>query len=74
MRQSNVQQETDPLIPAVKVRLELGGISDVTLWRWEKNGVIPPAVKINKRKYWRSSVIQGLKGPAAGVMPSQAVA
>lgn len=60
---SNVN-ESDPLIPASKVRKDLGDVSDVTLWRWEKSGVIPPPVRINDRKYWRQSVVQKIKGAA----------
>jgi DNA-binding transcriptional MerR regulator len=56
--------ESDPLIPASKVRKDLGGVSDVTLWRWEKKGAIPPPVRINNRRYWRLSVVEAMKGAA----------
>lgn len=52
----------DPLLCASDVRKECGNISEVTLWRWEKQGVISPPVRINDRKYWRRSVVQKLKG------------
>ncbi len=56
--------ESDPLIPARKLGEDLGNVSDVTLWRWEKKGILPPAVRINGRKYWRQSVAQKIKGAA----------
>lgn len=55
----------DPLLPAIEVRRELGDVSEVTLWRWEKWGVLPPAVRIRSRKYWRKSVVEALKSQAA---------
>jgi predicted DNA-binding transcriptional regulator AlpA len=29
------------------------GVSQMSLYRWEKQHQLPPAVRINKRKYWR---------------------
>lgn len=55
----------DQLLPAAAVRKELGGISAVTLWRWETKGVLPPPLKIEGRKYWRRSAIEGFKDAAS---------
>jgi predicted DNA-binding transcriptional regulator AlpA len=42
----------DRLIGAAEARRLAGGISDMTLWRWEQAGTIPTALRINRRKYW----------------------
>jgi len=46
------------LIPASKVRLSLGNISDMTLWRWLNDPHyqslnFPRPITIAKRRYWR---------------------
>ena len=30
-----------------------GGISDMTLWRWRKAGIIPLPMTIRGRNYWK---------------------
>lgn len=47
------------LIPAAAVRDGLGGISDMTLWRWLNDPALnfPQPVRIQKRRYWRESEI-----------------
>jgi hypothetical protein len=42
-------------IPATKVRERYGGISDMSLWRWERNPEMgfPAPITINRRRYWR---------------------
>ena len=32
--------------------------SDMTVWRWEKDGLFPRHVSINGRNYWRASEIE----------------
>lgn len=46
----------DPLITQRKARDLAGGISDMTLWRWRRLGIIPPPLSIRGRNYWRKSV------------------
>jgi predicted DNA-binding transcriptional regulator AlpA len=41
------------LIRSQDLRQRYGGVSDMTLWRWVRDGVIPQPVKINGRRYWR---------------------
>lgn len=60
MKSIEEQSKSDPLIPSCNVRLELGGISYTTLWRWERDDVLPPPVRIRGRKYWRRSTIRNL--------------
>ena len=32
-------------------------ISDVTLWRWVRDGIFPQPEKINGRKYWSQDAV-----------------
>ena len=44
--------EDSILIPDTKVRELFGGITIMTIWRWEHADIgFPPAVMIHKRKY-----------------------
>jgi predicted DNA-binding transcriptional regulator AlpA len=47
------------LIPAAAVRDTLGGVSDMTLWRWLNDDALnfPQPIRIQKRRYWRESEI-----------------
>ena len=63
MSQAVAHYDEDPLITARRFRQECGDVSNVTLWRWERDGVIPPATRINNRKYWLRSVAQKIKHP-----------
>lgn len=43
-----------------KVRARFGGISDMTLWRWDKDEKLafPKAISINGRKYYDLAEIE----------------
>ena len=43
------------LIPASEVRALLGGITDMTLWRWlqDEQLAFPQPIRIKTRRYWR---------------------
>jgi predicted DNA-binding transcriptional regulator AlpA len=43
------------LLKASAVSERYGCVSDMTLWRWVRDGVIPHPVKINGRNYWREA-------------------
>lgn len=45
------------LLAARAVRERLGDVSDMTLWRWQRDGILPQPVKINGRNYWPESAI-----------------
>jgi predicted DNA-binding transcriptional regulator AlpA len=51
---------TDRLLSSRTVRDRLGGVSDMTIWRWVSAGILPAATKINGRNFWPESVIQKL--------------
>jgi predicted DNA-binding transcriptional regulator AlpA len=42
----------DTLITAPEARRLAGGISDMSLWRWIRDGVVPPPRIIRARRYW----------------------
>jgi len=54
-----VLESDDDLLPSRKVKVSLGGISDMTLWRWTHQlGFPPPDEIIQRRKYWRRSTLK----------------
>ncbi|MCG8097263.1 MAG: transcriptional regulator [Candidatus Thiodiazotropha endolucinida] len=40
------------LLSSAQLRQIAGGVSDMTIWRWVKAGIIPKPKKIRKRNYW----------------------
>lgn len=52
---------TDKLLSSRTVRSELGEISEMTVWRWVQDGILPQPVKINRRNYWHQSDIERVK-------------
>lgn len=53
---------TDPLVSQTSLKRQVGGISDMTVWRWRRKGILPPPVVINTRNYWRQSQIDAITG------------
>jgi hypothetical protein len=60
------QKQFDELVPEPQVRKELGGISEMTTWRWDHNlekappGWEPP-IRIGNRKFRRRSGVETVK-------------
>ena len=52
----NYTPDPDELITAADARRLCGGISDMSLWRWIKRGVIPEPLVIERRRYWKRAV------------------
>ena len=52
---------------ATQVRQQLGGISDVTLWRWGRDPSLkfPQPIKISGRNYFRADEIDAWIGAQA---------
>lgn len=44
---------TDSLINSGEAKRLAGSISDMTLWRWMRDEIIPQPLKIRGRNYWR---------------------
>lgn len=59
------KQSDEELITASAARAELGNVSESTIWRWERDGILPLAKRINKRKFWLRSEIAELKRRAS---------
>lgn len=56
------QSDEDRLITAEDVRRIAGGISDMTLWRWLKRGILPQPLVIERRRYWwREAIVAALQ-------------
>jgi len=50
----------DPLLDSVAVRAHLGGCSEMSLWRRTRNNGFPePDLRLNGRKLWRLSTVDG---------------
>ncbi|WP_295392917.1 hypothetical protein [uncultured Thiodictyon sp.] len=47
--------DDDPLITANTARALAGDVSAMTIWRWQRAGIIPAPLKIRTRNYWRKS-------------------
>jgi predicted DNA-binding transcriptional regulator AlpA len=54
-------QPLDTLISQPRLRELLGGVSDMTIWRWRSAGTIPEAISINGRNYYRTSEIRAVQ-------------
>ena len=52
----NYRTMTERLLPRRELR-SLVPVSDMTIWRWERDGVFPRHLSINGRNYWRLSEI-----------------
>lgn len=59
---SNTQRPNEPAviptdpearITSAECRYLAGGISDMTLWRWIRRGIVPQPLVIERRRYWR---------------------
>lgn len=49
----------DQLATSAAVREHIGGISDMTLWRWiTRRGFPRPHMKVGGRRYWRWSDVE----------------
>jgi predicted DNA-binding transcriptional regulator AlpA len=53
-------RDDDDLLTSAGVKAALGGISDMTLWRWSRERGFPPPDKvIARRKFWFRRTIRG---------------
>jgi DNA-binding transcriptional regulator YiaG len=61
---AKVASAPEAVLVSNKVFADTLGISTRTLWNWEARGILPPAKKIRKRKYWDPNVRPKLDGEA----------
>ena len=48
-----------------QARMQAGGVSRQTLYRWVKAGILPPPTKINGRSYWKADDLEALAAKGA---------
>jgi DNA-binding transcriptional MerR regulator len=60
-----MHQADDELLPARKMRARYS-TTDRTILRWEREGVLPPPIKIRGRKYWARSDLERLEREGMG--------
>jgi hypothetical protein len=48
------------LLPAAKVRKILGNVSQMWLWRRQRDGTLPAPIVISGRRYWTAGQIRSL--------------
>lgn len=53
----------DIYLSAKQVRERYGGISDMSLWRWLRDGELnfPQPIRINGRRFWRLSALEAFE-------------
>lgn len=61
------------LVSQTDVRRRLGNVSNMTIHRWRKAGILPEPVVIAGRNYWHEHVIEALARNGAS-QPAQSVA
>lgn len=52
--------DTSPLLPSSAVKELFGGISNMTLWRWETDSELgfPEPVRVRTRKFWKAAELR----------------
>jgi len=48
----------ESLVTQATLKQIVGGISDMTVWRWRRAGIIPEPTTIRGRNYWRTCDVQ----------------
>lgn len=61
----------ETLIAQPKLRQIMGGISDMTVWRWRKDGLLPQPIVIRKRNYYRADDVTALQKRLASESEAQ---
>lgn len=56
----------DALITQPQLKRLAGDISDMTIWRWRRAGLIPEPSNIRGRNYWRSGDVRAFLARLAG--------
>ena len=55
---SGASDSSERLLPRRELRT-LVPVSDMTIWRWERDGQFPRHLSINGRNYWLRSEVHG---------------
>ena len=60
LSEPEISTKLDPLLSSNDALSHLGGISQMTLWRWRRDrGFPPPDYTIAGRSFWRFSTLEG---------------
>ena len=66
MTHQNTSKSSERLLPRRELR-NLVPVSDMTIWRWERDGQFPRHLSINGRNYWlRSEVLRWMAAQRSG--------
>jgi predicted DNA-binding transcriptional regulator AlpA len=63
----SASNHSDALLTTPQLRARLGGISEMTVWRFERDTEInfPKPIRIKRRKYWRIREVEAFEAQAA---------
>lgn len=50
-------KQAETLISQPQLRRLMGGVSDMTIWRWRESGLLPAPIVIRRRNYYREADI-----------------
>ena len=56
-RKNMIELKSNKLISRQELQERLGKCSRTSIYRWEKDGLIPHSIKIGSNNYWRESEI-----------------
>ncbi|NEV64143.1 helix-turn-helix transcriptional regulator [Thiorhodococcus minor] len=56
----------DALVTQPQLKRLTGDVSDMTIWRWRRAGIIPEPTSIRGRNYWRAGDVRELLARLAG--------
>jgi predicted DNA-binding transcriptional regulator AlpA len=61
-------ENSDNLLTTAQLRTRLGGVSEMTIWRYERDPKLgfPKPLRIKRRKYWRVRDIETFEARLAG--------
>ena len=62
---TKTDSDLDRLISQPQLRHLFGQISDMTIWRWRKSGILPDPIVINRRNYFRATDIADMQARMA---------
>ena len=48
------------------VKAYFGGVSDMSIWRWIKSGILPEPLRINGQRYWSDEQLEEARARLSG--------
>ena len=62
----------ETLISQRELRGMFGNVSDMTIWRWRRDGLLPEPIVINRRNYFRAREIVAMQARLAAGSETEA--